>query len=317
MSAIPRILPAFRRSYSSFFSSKSGGGRYFNSAKTPKSLAITASARRGSKSSPAVPASKPSKSPQDGGDVKHHQSGKTSSEPVDAQSTNVSQSSSNSSPSGIKASHSGDTSTSQGEHESPGSSGLSDEVAAPRFPPGYPTMYAKDFELLRFFSMHRPLLLLLNPSSVLHPVMPSNSLLSTTGLSSSDEQFFTSDTSGLPPAPSTILSSAYYNSSSIVSTYDNVSKLSSDGELEVSCQISRALAMTKGGAMVEWEEILRRLGLDVDMEPERVERKVQMEKELEEIKMDSTKRKRGKKMKKHKLKKRRRLTRATRLKIGR
>jgi len=58
------------------------------------------------------------------------------------------------------------------------------------------------------------------------------------------------------------------------------------------------------------------LGLDPEMEPERVVMREQMEKDWE-VMMDSTKRKRRKKMKKHKLKKRRRLTRSTRLKIGR
>jgi hypothetical protein len=75
--------------------------------------------------------------------------------------------------------------------------------------------------------------------------------------------------------------------------------------------------MNKAGGIVEWEGALRSLGLDVEMDPERAEMRERMEKEWEDVLMDSTKRKKRKKMRNHKLKKRRRLTRSSRLKIGR
>lgn len=58
--------------------------------------------------------------------------------------------------------------------------------------------------------------------------------------------------------------------------------------------------MNRAGGVVDWENTLRRLGLDVEEEAERVGSKVQMEKEWQDVLMDSTKRKRRKKMKKHK-----------------
>jgi hypothetical protein len=57
--------------------------------------------------------------------------------------------------------------------------------------------------------------------------------------------------------------------------------------------------MNRARSVIEWEDTLRRLGLDVDNEPERKQTKELMAAEWR-IEMDSTKRKRRKKMKKHK-----------------
>lgn len=75
---------------------------------------------------------------------------------------------------------------------------------------------------------------------------------------------------------------------------------SPEGDAETARQLSRALAVNKAGPTVAWEKALRKLGLDVEMEPERVVMREQMEKDWSEVMMDSTKRKRRKKMKKHK-----------------
>lgn len=74
---------------------------------------------------------------------------------------------------------------------------------------------------------------------------------------------------------------------------------SPEGDAETARQLSRALAVNKAAPTVAWEKALRMLGLDVEMEPERVVMREQMEKDWE-VMMDSTKRKRRKKMKKHK-----------------
>lgn len=73
-----------------------------------------------------------------------------------------------------------------------------------------------------------------------------------------------------------------------------------DTDAEAARQLTRALTMTKAGATVSWEETLKRLGLDVSKEAERVNLQEQFEKDWEDVMLDSTKRKRRKKMKKHK-----------------
>lgn len=318
MSAFPRFLPASRRFYSSFSSSKSGGGRYFNSTRASKTPVI-ASAR--SKGSPPGSASRPSdgsKGSQDGSasskDVNHAQSGENAPEVVDAQSGTPANSAHSSSPSGEP----GSTAASQGDsriYNTPAPPASNEEtITASWLLPPHPTVNSTDFKLHQFFSLHRPLLLLSNPSLILHPAPPSNPIL--TVPEESDQPLFTSDTSSLPSPPPNLLSAAY-SSNSVANAYYDIPETSPDADAEAARQLARALALTRAGAMVEWEETLRALGLDVEMDPERVMMREQMERELEEVMMDSTKRKRRKKMKKHKLKKRRRLTRATRLKIGR
>jgi len=89
-----------------------------------------------------------------------------------------------------------------------------------------------------------------------------------------------------------------FNSSAIYA-FDDLAETSPEGDVETARQLTRALAMSKAGSMVEWEKTLRMLGLDPEMEPERVVMREQMEKDWEVV-MDSTKRKRRKKMKKHK-----------------
>lgn len=73
-----------------------------------------------------------------------------------------------------------------------------------------------------------------------------------------------------------------------------------DADAETARLLSRALTMTKAGATVSWEETLKTLGLDVAKEAERADLQQQFEKDWEDVRMDSTKRKRRKKMKKHK-----------------
>ena len=285
MSAISRLFPASRRLYSSYFSSKPGGGRYFNSAKSPRSPIIAEGARNVAKGSSAAPAES-----RDGGvNAKDHaHSGETTSQPVDTQSTNSTHPGSPSTPS-AKA-ESGNSSTLQADSRAPNTphSSIHNDVAASRALPLHPLVKPQDFKVVQFFSMHRPLLSLSDPRSMFSPSAPQQS--------PSEEPLFKSDLSGLPAPPSNILSSL---SSSPIYLFDDHMETSPEGDAETARQLSRALAVNKAAPTVAWEKTLRMLGLDVEMEPERVVMREQMERDWE-VMMDSTKRKRRKKMKKHK-----------------
>ena len=76
--------------------------------------------------------------------------------------------------------------------------------------------------------------------------------------------------------------------------------MDADADAAAARQLSRALVMTHAGASVAWEDTLRRLGLDLEKDADRIQTRAQMNREWEEVMMDSTKRKRRKKMKKHK-----------------
>ena len=292
MSAISRLFPASRRLYSSYFSSKPGGGRYFNSAKSPRSPVIAEAARNVAKGSSAGPI-KPSDGPEsrDGGvnAADHPHSGETTSLPVDAQSTNPTHPGSPSAPS-AKAGESGNSSTPQADPRAPSAphSPIHNVAAISHALPLHPLVKPQDFKVVQFFSMHRPLLSLSDPRSMFSPPAPQQS--------PSEEPLFKSDSSGLPAPPSNILSSL---NSSPIYLFDDHMETSPEGDAETARQLSRALAVNKAAPTVAWEKALRMLGLDVEMEPERVVMREQMEKDWE-VMMDSTKRKRRKKMKKHK-----------------
>jgi len=180
------------------------------------------------------------------------------------------------------------------------SSGASDANATSAESPGqrhshsqrqHPIVNAKDFKLHQFFSLHRPLLLIPTPSSILTPA-PENVDLSN-------------------------LNSFAEGSSAHSWLLDEFPEASMDADAAAARQLTRALTINHAGATVAWEDTLRRLGLNVDKDKARVHMQQQWDREWQEVMMDSTKRKRRRKMKKHKLKKRRKATRASRVKIGR
>jgi hypothetical protein len=72
-----------------------------------------------------------------------------------------------------------------------------------------------------------------------------------------------------------------------------------EADAEAARQLSRAMTMSHAGGTVAWEETLRKLGLDVEKQGDRVGLQERMDREYEVV-MDSVKRKRRKKMKKHK-----------------
>ncbi|KAG6820638.1 hypothetical protein H0H93_013837 [Arthromyces matolae] len=253
--AFSRILrphPKAARAYSSFFSTKAGGGgRYFTSAKIPKVVVTT---------KPAAPKAEPT---SEGTTADSTQASAATGnattvvKPADQPSkpsSSPTQSSSGSTPK--------DTTThKETPHILPGSFG--DAALLQRHT--HPTITAKDFKLHQFFSLHRPLLLLSQP----HAIMDSANAFS---LPHKDVTEF----EGFNSTPEWLL--------------DEFSEATADADAAAARQLARAMTMNHAGAAVSWEQTLKRLGLDV--EKDRVG--------LQEVMMDSTKRKRKKKMKKHK-----------------
>ncbi|KAJ7172256.1 hypothetical protein C8R46DRAFT_142108 [Mycena filopes] len=272
MSAFARFLhpiPAARRSYSSFFS-KPGGGRYFTSHKPAKPVVAV----NNTKEQPA--------SPPDAADSPPAQSGPTGSAPNPLNP---------------------DDTPAMPSVASPPRLPTLVPLAAVRHPEGLPThpmLEPEVFQLHQFFSIHRPLLLLADPTSILRSPHPAQPLFPRQGYESH---------SRLPESP--------------VGGSPAAMELPVDSDAEAARQLTRALTMTRAGATTSWENTLRRLGMDVDMAAADL-RAVEWDQEWEDIlaestgqdiRADSTKRKRRKKMKKHKLRKRRKLTRAERLKL--
>ncbi|TFY74477.1 hypothetical protein EWM64_g9535 [Hericium alpestre] len=150
MSMFPRFLrpissTAQRRSYS-FFSSKSGGGRYFNSAKPPKVVPTTSGSGNG-KASRADTSASASDSSSPAGAPKT---------PEDA-------------PSSVPA-----VTQAQGTDVPP------KQAAKPTAPsmhfsplPSYPPLNAQDLKLHQFFSLHRPLSLYQPTSALFEPSAPA------------------------------------------------------------------------------------------------------------------------------------------------
>ena len=250
MSAFVRLLrvPAARRTYSSFFSSKSGGGRYFNSSKKSPTVAL--------KNNTNVDPSDAQKDDVQSGPA--NQNAGASQNPIaDAQPSQTA---------------SGSAST----DESPKAvtpqintlAELSNNSLIPQL-----LITPKDFKTHQFFSLHRPLLLISDPSSIFRPIPPNHSICD-----------------ALQPP------SALQNPLG----FDSASEPSIDADAEAARQLTRALTMNKAGATVSWEDTLKYLGLDVAQEADRVNLQQQFDKEWQEVMMDSTKRKRRKKMKKHK-----------------
>lgn len=245
MSRLGRLLPSLaagRRTYS-FFSSKPGGGRYFNSAKPPK--AVTQAGSSSAVKPPTVDA-------------------------TTATSETQAQDGSSDLPSQSAKAEDGDALASTPPLN-----------FAPH--PPHPALKHHDFKLHHFFAMHRPYLLINQPTSVLFESPPQAA-------------------SSSAPTPATF------------GTIDDPPEASPDADADAARQLSRALVINRVGNSVDWDETLRRLGLDVEKEPlPMLDPSVPMH---GGISMDSVKRKRRRKMNKHKLKKRRRRTRALKIRLG-
>jgi hypothetical protein len=252
MSAFTRLLhlPASRRTYSSFFSSKSGGGRYFNSSKKSPTVALKNNTN-------VDPPSEAQKDSVQSGST--NQNAGASQNPIaDAQPSQT-----------ASGSASSDESPKPVTPQTNAFAELSNSSLVPQL-----IITTRDFKIHQFFSLHRPLLLISQPTSIFRPVPPNNSIF---------------DDPQLPTAPQNPLG------------FDpSTSEPSIDADAEAARQLTRALTMNKAGATVSWEDTLRYLGLDVAQEADRVNLQQQFDKEWLDVMMDSTKRKKRKKMKKHK-----------------
>lgn len=250
MSALARFvrpLPASSRAYS-FFSRSGGGGRYFTSSKVPKAVV-------------ASKAATPKAEPTPEHDAQQTSPASANPSPVvntaDKPSTASSQTSSTAAPQA--------PATTEVSYRASDSILLQSQT--------HPVLNARDFKLHQFFSLHRPLLLLSQPHTILDSAHASSFLPSEINEA---ETYITT--------PQWLL--------------DEFSEAAADADAATAHQLARAITMTHAGAAVSWEQTLRRLGLvekdDVAPEQEKQENKSQ------DVVMDSTKRKRRKKMKKHK-----------------
>lgn len=279
MSAFARFLhptPTTRRAYSSFFSSKpGGGGRYFNSAKPPK--VIPGSAAKGAPNK----VDSPTESSADGVQTTAGGGGSGAAnggnQPNGLMNANGDQGAPASKASSASSSSSSATNEANPESDTNHPlAGLSGHAHLHHMHRQHPVVTPKDFKLHQFFSLHRPLLLLAQPSSILSSTAPEVDPTSIKPRSSATE------TSNHPWL------------------LDEFAEASMDADAAAARQLTRALTMNHAGATVAWEDTLRRLGLDVDKDADRVGLQQQWVREWEEVLMDSTKRKRKKKMKKHK-----------------
>ena len=155
MSAFARLLhfPASRRTYSSFFSSKSGGGRYFNSAKKSATVAL--------KNNTNVDPSETQKDGVQSGPV--NQNAGASQNPIaDAQPSQTA---------------SGSASTDESPKTVTPETNAFAELSNNNSLMTQLFITPKDFKTHQFFSLHRPLLLISHPSSIFRPVPPNQSIL--------------------------------------------------------------------------------------------------------------------------------------------
>ena len=209
--------------------SKPGGGNYFNSSKSPK-VATPSSSKAKVDSSSSANADTTSSAREDNSSMT------TGSSP------------------GGEAMHT--------------PSSLTFTTTSP-FPPVHPRINSQDLKLHEFFSLHRPLLTISQPPSLL----------------------FESHSSLFPVA----------NPSPEAANFGSVEgesmEASPEADADAARQLARAMVVNRVGASIAWEDTLKRLGLDVTSG--RAEEVSLAEAEFE-MYMDSTKRKRRKKMKKHK-----------------
>ncbi|KAF8559651.1 hypothetical protein OG21DRAFT_1502888 [Imleria badia] len=268
MSLLPRLAhPAHPvgRAYSSFFSSKPGGGRHFVSAKSPKPVLQPGRAKVDNTTTTGAPPESAATSPPT------NASGVVKAAPAEE-----------------KLSSKPAETRPQSHTALPLSSCVSPPFTHPFSSldrdPIHPTVSSKEYKLHQFFSLHRPLLLLDQPTSAIFEATDSSTPLFT----SSEDQVI--------------------NDSSFA-TIDNPPESSPDADADAARQLAHALVMNRVGGAIAWQRALSRLGLGAKYSENDMTLAKESAQEWVTIHADSTRRKKRKKMKKHKLKKRRRLTR--------
>ncbi|KAH7908308.1 hypothetical protein BJ138DRAFT_1128568 [Hygrophoropsis aurantiaca] len=281
MSLLPRILrPAQTqsRTYSSFFSSKPGGGRYFNSSKPPKPVVNTGrgkvdNAPHGVAVNDGANGSGSSGSGNANGKLKvggaEENSSAQTSVPV------------------AKAGDTSSQSTRIGTNNASSKPFSQLPQALSSSLPNHPAVSSQDYKLHQFFSLHRPLLLLSHPPSIIFETPERSPLFSSTPEIDEKTPLFSSE----------------------LKMFDDPPESSIESDADAARQLAHTMVMNRVGSVISWQDTLSKLGLDIEGREQRELSAKEMAEDWATINADSTRRKRRKKMKKHKLKKRRRLSR--------
>lgn len=277
MSMFNRIvqpLPITRRAYSSFFSSKPGGGRYFNSTKPPKALVNSGKSKAENTNVANDGVVNGSGSIHNGsgsGSGKMKTTGGEESAPSRPPPTVTNAATTRDRPSQASPSVSSNSTTTVPLLSTTSNS---EQSMFPR----HPAMSPEDYKLHQFFSLHRPLLLHAQPTSVIFESPPR------------PLQLFS-----LPPSEGEMPRRPTH-----LGTLDDPPEASPEADADAARQLARALVINRVGSTISWEDTLARLGLRENTEEGRAERAKEWAREWETIYADSVKRKRKKKMKKHK-----------------
>jgi len=285
-------LPTTRRAYSSFFSSKPGG-RFFNSAKPSKTVVNTGKSK-------ADNVNGANDGTVNGAGSAHNVSGSGSSK---LKTTGGEESS----PSRPPPSVTNTTSTRDRPSQTSHNASANSTTKAPLLPttssstfsseqymfPRHPAMSPEDYKLHQFFSLHRPLLLHAQPTSIIFESPPQS-------LPLFDQ----------PPPEGEVPQRPAH-----LGTLDDPPEASPEADADAARLLARALVINRVGGAISWEDTLTKLGLDGNTKEGRAALAKEWAREWETIYADSVKRKRKKKMKKHKLKKRRRVQRSQKLKL--
>ena len=275
-----RPLPTTRRAYSSFFSSKPGGGRFFNSAKPPKTVVNAGKSKPDNASTVNDGTVNGAGSAQNGSGI-----GSGSSK----LKTTAGEESSPARPSPCVTDTAAARRPTQGSHNTPANptttapllstSSLSPTSSSEQYIfPRHPVMSPDDYKLHQFFSLHRPLLLHAQPTSAIFESSPHSLHLFA------------------PPPPKGEIPLRPVH----LGTLDDPPEASSEADAHAARQLARALVINRVGGAISWEDTLAKLGLDRNTEEGKVELAKEWAREWETIYADSVKRKRKKKMKKHK-----------------
>ncbi|KAF9227835.1 hypothetical protein BS17DRAFT_407646 [Gyrodon lividus] len=274
-SRLARPTLSVGRPYSSFFSSKPGGGRYFNSAKPPKPVLQPGRGK--------VDNINNSVSSADGNPTSPPANGNSKVKAGGAEEISASPSSAPSKPTATVPQSTPALSLS-GSASFPltYSPSFSDRI----YVPIHPSLSAKEYKLHQFFSLHRPLLLLNQPTSVIfESADPSIPLFNS-------------------PADQVNNLSQAAQSPSI----DDPPESSPEADADAARQLAHTLVMNRVGGTMAWQETLFQIGLSSEGSDGDMTLAKESAQEWVSIHADSTRRKKRKKMKKHKLKKRRRVS---------
>jgi hypothetical protein len=265
-------IPTTRRAYSSFFSSKPGGGRFFNSTKPPKTLVNAAKSKPDNthaasdgavSGAGSASGSGSSKLKTTAGEESSHERPPPAVTNGAATRDRPSQTSHNASTSS--------TMTAPLRLTSPPSTSSSHIFR-------HPLMSPEDYKLHQFFSLHRPLLLHAQPTSAIFepPPQPLHLFVS-------------------PPSKGEVPRRPAH-----LGTLDDPPEPSAEADADTVRQLARALVVNRVGGTISWEDTLARLGFDGNAKERTAELAKEWARELDTIHADSVKRKRKKKMKKHK-----------------